>query len=159
MNIYIGACPNRHAGEEGNMRTKGKLRKLLSTAMALVFLLALLPVGARAAEDSDWVIKVLDDGSAEITAYHGNESELIIPGIIDDRMVTRIGGAVFQNNETLLRGRQGLPDRQRKQRQRLCPDQSRRHLRRSQPGQRIQTHDCALRILRLYYAAEQSWIY
>ena len=50
MNIYIGACPNRHAGEEGNMRTKGKLRKLLSTAMALVFLLALLPVGAQAAE-------------------------------------------------------------------------------------------------------------
>ena len=45
----------------------------------------------------DFEYTVLDDGTAEITKYNGTDAKVDIPGEIDGKKVTSIGGWAFQN--------------------------------------------------------------
>lgn len=73
--------------------------------LILLILTVVVSVSACFAEDpvyDDFVYTILSDGTAEITGYSGEETEITIPEQVKDEIrVTSIGSAVFANNETL----------------------------------------------------------
>ena len=83
------------------MMIRKKQRKPLSMILALMLVFSLLPWSVVLAAEEDWKISVLNDGTAEITAYHGSESVLIIPNTIDGLTVTSIGGGAFLYKSSL----------------------------------------------------------
>ena len=66
-------------------------------AVLFVMLLMVLSVNGAVAEDDvlrsgDYQYRVLEDGTAEITWYPGNDEILNIPGTLGGKKVTSIGG-------------------------------------------------------------------
>ena len=75
------------------------MKRVLILLLAVIVTGALLEGSAMAEEtgkeyqSGDFTYVVLEDGTAEITLYTGRASELSIPGAIDGRAVSSIGGA------------------------------------------------------------------
>ena len=76
------------------MRQKGNLWAVL----AAVLLMVLVTNGVMADEDvftsGDYQYCILEDGTAEITRYSGEDSVLKIPNTLDGKTVTSIGRCV-----------------------------------------------------------------
>ena len=88
------------------MRVKGLLKKAAVVVMIVVLAISAVPAewmagGSVRAEDSeektygDFKYVVLEDGTIEITEYIGNRSEVIIPEMIEEKIVTSIKGNLF----------------------------------------------------------------
>ncbi|MGN0370438.1 MAG: leucine-rich repeat domain-containing protein [Butyrivibrio sp.] len=75
-----------------------KKTKLILSAVLCVFLATFLfcitPKEVKAGEE-DWGWNILDDGTAEITNYYGDDAEVVIPDKLYDFTVTSIGWAAF----------------------------------------------------------------
>ena len=77
-------------------------KKALSAALALAFLLALLPLAAPARADGDWEYSI-EDGHAVITAYNGAGGKVTIPSTLGGKTVTGINHEVFSYCSSLTR--------------------------------------------------------
>ena len=96
-----GSCVLQHAGEGGTGMSRMRIRKkILSVALALVFLLALLPGNVLAADVWDTV--TLEDGTLCIIGYRATTADLVIPETIDGVTVTLIGEGAFHDNDFLV---------------------------------------------------------
>ncbi len=51
----------------------------------------------------DYVYDLLEDGTARITAYRGEESEIVLPDTLDGHRVTSIGRVAFSFNDSIER--------------------------------------------------------
>ena len=51
---------------------------------------------------NEWEYSVGEDGTAEITKYNGNATDLIIPGVMDGHTVTSIGYNAFADHSDYL---------------------------------------------------------
>lgn len=72
--------------------------------ISILFVITLLAaVGFCDAEEQvqDWTYDVLGDGSAVITAYSGEDSEVVIPAELDGHPVTSLASDVFRFNQTI----------------------------------------------------------
>ena len=73
--------------------------------LILLVLTVFMSVSASFAEDlvyEDFVYTILSDGTAEITGYSGEETDITIPEQVNDGiLVTSIGSGVFANNDIL----------------------------------------------------------
>lgn len=90
-----------------------KSKKFISLLLSFVILLGITAVFGIStyADDEDVVVttytsgdfeyQLLDNGTAEITAYNGSDTELVIPSEIDDYVVTSIGYCAFYKNSNL----------------------------------------------------------
>lgn len=67
----------------------------------LAMLLTLMCTVAAADVSGDWKYWRLPDGTVEITDYTGSETELIVPGELGGRTVTRIGDLAFSMCKSL----------------------------------------------------------
>ena len=86
------------------MRKKGLVWLLAAALLLAVFGCA--PDGGNAGSSvSDpedcYTYAVLDDGTAEITGYHGNDARVVIPSDLDGRAVTAIGYDAFRGLELI----------------------------------------------------------
>lgn len=74
-----------------------KFKKWISLLLAVVLAVSSLAASTIALADTsgDFEYTVLDDGTAEITGYTGNASELVIPSEIDGYTVKSIGYGAF----------------------------------------------------------------
>lgn len=90
-----------------------KSKKFISLLLSFVILLG-ITAGfgiSTYADDEDVVVttytsgdfeyQLLDNGTAEITAYNGSATELVVPSEIDDDVVTSIGYCAFYKNSNL----------------------------------------------------------
>ncbi len=78
-----------------------KCKKLFGGLVSLVaatLAVCAITVSAGAEESGDYKYKVLADGTAEITGYSGDETDVEIPSTLDDLKVTSIGNYCFSNN-------------------------------------------------------------
>lgn len=89
-------------------RTQKLLAFLLSAAMILTVLcFAPLSVGAETSTDAvtvtsgDYEYTVLDDGTAQIAKYNGNEAELTIPTELDGKKVSGVGKVSFEKCKSI----------------------------------------------------------
>ena len=79
-------------------------KKLLPLALALLLTLA---APAALAEEPElftagaYQYALLEDGTAEIRMYSGSAKDLVIPGTLDGRRVTRIGKRAFYGRDSL----------------------------------------------------------
>lgn len=83
---------------------KTKFKKLTSALLAVIMIFGaftIVPITASAATSGDFEYEVLDDGTAEITAYNGNDETLAIPSELDGYTVASIGYRSFYGNTTL----------------------------------------------------------
>lgn len=74
------------------------MKKTLSILLSIVMLLSItagLNFSAYANTSGDYEYEVLDDGTAQITKYNGNGSNLTIPSKLDGCTVTSIGKWAF----------------------------------------------------------------
>ena len=80
-------------------------KKNLWTVLAAVLLMVLVTNGVMADEDvftsGDYQYCILEDGTAEITRYSGEDSVLKIPNTLDGKTVTSIGDQAFYDCSTL----------------------------------------------------------
>ena len=96
--------------ERRKTEMKFKAKKIIGLILSLLLIISIftvLPFTAGAVDtdtsaiSGDFEYQILDDGTAEITAYKGNATELEIPNAIDGHTVTSIGtrpfGAVSTN--------------------------------------------------------------
>jgi hypothetical protein len=72
-----------------------KLTSIILAAIMLISVFSIAPVTAGAITSGDYEYEILDDGTAEITGYSGDVTDLEIPSSIDDYTVTRIGKDAF----------------------------------------------------------------
>lgn len=77
-----------------------KLHKLLLSA-AIVAVSSLLGISAYADEPSDYTYRLLNDGTAELTAYIGQADTADIPAELDGYKLTSINYSAFSGNTTL----------------------------------------------------------
>lgn len=85
-----------------NIQTQ-KLVAFLLTASMLLSILCIAPLSASAETSTEIITvtsgnyeyTVLDDGTAQITKYNGNDAELTIPTDLDGKKVTSIGDYSF----------------------------------------------------------------
>ena len=66
------------------------LKKGLSVFLAVLIVIAILPLTSFAITSGDWDYEVKDDGTATLTAYYGTASNMVIPSEIDGYTVTEI---------------------------------------------------------------------
>lgn len=81
-----------------------KNSKMISLFLALTLLLSSLPLAlttAFAATSGDFEYNVLSDGTAEITKYNGEATDLVIPSQLDGYTVKSIGKIAFYGCESL----------------------------------------------------------
>lgn len=79
-------------------KIKKNIYRTLSVFMIVLLMLGVVPiVGVNAAEKvSDFEYSVLDDGTVEITRYiDDGSSDVIIPEVIEGKIVTSISDACF----------------------------------------------------------------
>lgn len=89
-----------------------KLKKTISVLLAVIMAFSVIsafPFTASAAEvessnsvgveSGDYEYEILDDGTAEITKYNGEDTELVIPSEIDGYKVTSIGYYAFYKKD------------------------------------------------------------
>ena len=78
---------------------KTKVKRLLSLLLALMMIILAMPMSGMsvfAATSGDFEYMVLKSGTAEITKYNGNATNLVIPSEIDGYKVTSIGDCAFE---------------------------------------------------------------
>lgn len=83
---------------------RGKFTKLTSAFLAVIMIFGIftiIPFTANAATSGDFEYEVLEDGTAEITAYNGSAKALTIPYKLDGYTVTKIGYRSFYKNTSL----------------------------------------------------------
>ncbi len=76
------------------------MKKVISLFLSLVMLVSVIAsvdLSAYAETSGDFEYNILDDGTIEITRYNGNNENLVIPSLIDDRKVSSIS-SVGSNN-------------------------------------------------------------
>ena len=86
------------------------IRRLLAAALALCIMAGVIvwPEGIHKAQaeimvDGDYEYKVLtDDGTIQITAYHGSEEHVQVPAEIDGMKVASIGNNAFYDCQTIV---------------------------------------------------------
>ena len=86
-----------------------KSKKIVSLLLSVLMIITALPLTAvnSFAEDTntktsgDYEYTVSEDGTAEITAYNGNEENVVIPSVLDGYAVTVIGEKAFALNKTV----------------------------------------------------------
>lgn len=91
-----------------NIQTK-RLFAFLLTAAMLLSMICIAPLSASAETSTeivtttsgDYEYTVLDDGTAQITKYNGNEAELSIPTELDSKKVTSIGDYSFEKCKSI----------------------------------------------------------
>ncbi|MCI9641884.1 MAG: leucine-rich repeat protein [Eubacterium sp.] len=79
-------------------------RKLISLIIVVTILFTIavgMEFSAMAQICDDYEYVVLEDGTAEITKYNGNESDLTIPNMLNDYAVTHIGEKAFYQNKDI----------------------------------------------------------
>lgn len=81
------------------------IKRLLSVLLA-VLILALSPASAENGQHEthtfgDYVYRILEDGTAEITEYTGSGYDIVIPDNLEGIRVTAVGDAVFFGNTEL----------------------------------------------------------
>lgn len=80
-------------------------KRNLWAVLAAVLLMVLVTNGVMAEEkvftSQDYAYRVLEDGTAEITRYSGEDSVLKIPNTLDGKTVTSIGGYAFYDCSAL----------------------------------------------------------
>ena len=81
-----------------------RTKKIIALVIAVLLLVSMMPmqvfaqstdISSTSATSSDYMYKVLPDGTAEITDYTGDESVINIPETIDGYKVTSIGDEAF----------------------------------------------------------------
>lgn len=84
------------------------MQKYLAKCLSVVLILALLlsvcimsSLSAGAVTSGDYEYIILDDGTAEITKYTGNATELVIPTELDGNKVSSIGKFSFEKNSSI----------------------------------------------------------
>ena len=88
------------------MSVKGILKKAMATLLVTTLAVSVVPIewtagGEVQAEDGeektygDFKYKVLEDETIEITEYIGSGSEVVIPEVIEEKVVTSIKGSFF----------------------------------------------------------------
>lgn len=89
---------------------KSKFKKATAVLLAVVMMLCALcvgTVGTGAAESvvvemyEDYLYTVLEDGTVEIVGYEGDDTQLVIPDVIDGMSVSSIGDNAFNGCETI----------------------------------------------------------
>lgn len=70
---------------------------LLIVCMGFGMNVGKLRVNAETLTSGDYRYEILEDGMVEITDYDGEDAELVIPDMIDNRKVTSIGDSVFNS--------------------------------------------------------------
>lgn len=91
-----------------NIQTQ-KLVAFLLTASMLLSILCIAPLSASAETSTEIITvtsgnyeyTVLDDGTAQITKYNGNDAELTIPTDLDGKKVTSIGDYSFEDCKSI----------------------------------------------------------
>lgn len=96
------------------MKNNTKIISLILSFVMIIIVFNIVPFTAMAANsnntasgatpdeaNSDYNYSVLDDGTAEITWYDGDRTEIVIPSSIDGYTVTSIGGFAFGGNTNL----------------------------------------------------------
>lgn len=81
-----------------------KLIKSLSAVLVLVMLISVCAVSsftAIAVTSGDYEYVILEDGTAEISKYNGNETSVTIPSELDGIKVTSVGSFSFEKNKTV----------------------------------------------------------
>lgn len=81
-----------------------KLTKTVSVLLAVVILMSVVlcaPFTVSASTSGDYEYTILDDGTAEITKYKGNETGVVIPSKISSYNVTEIGNFAFMGCKSL----------------------------------------------------------
>ncbi len=76
------------------------MKKLLSVTMVILLLISTIiymPTSVSAAENNEFVYKLLEDNTVEITEYNGNDDEVTIPEKLDGYTVTKIGDHAFDD--------------------------------------------------------------
>ena len=76
------------------------MKKLISSALALLMLLSLSIVGTSALESNGFTYTE-DDGKAIITGYQGNKTNLVIPATLNGLKVEEIEDNAFYQNQSL----------------------------------------------------------
>ena len=80
-------------------------KKSIWAVLAAVLLMVLVTNGVMADEDvftsGDYQYCILEDGTAEITRYSGEDSVLKIPNTLDGKTVTSIGDGAFAECSSL----------------------------------------------------------
>lgn len=74
------------------------MKRFFSILLVMVILLTLFtfaPLSAEAKTSGEYDYELLDDNSAVITGYNGDNEDLVIPSIIDGHTVTQIGPDAF----------------------------------------------------------------
>lgn len=79
---------------------KIKWLSLGAVLAAVIAVLVLLPANkALAATEGDWEYEVLEDGTVEITAYNGTDTEVTVPGEIEGKKVVSMVATFACNHE------------------------------------------------------------
>ncbi len=80
------------------------MKKTLSILLSFIMIISTtagIDFSVLANTSGDYEYTVLDDGTAEITGYKGNDGYITIPSTFDGYTVTSIGNAAFQNCDSL----------------------------------------------------------
>ena len=75
-----------------------KFKRIVSLLLSLLMVFTLISgigFSAYAASYEDYEYTILDDGTAEISKYTGSDTAIVIPALIDNVPVTRIGAMAF----------------------------------------------------------------
>lgn len=80
---------------------KKRTVRILSAILAAIMVFSMMPMTTFAETSGDFEYIILDDGTAEITGYNGNDKILDIPSSIDGYAVTRIGISAFAHCESV----------------------------------------------------------
>ena len=75
------------------------MKKLLSACLCLLLCASFVPA---LAEEANYQYALLDDGTAEIVEYRGNDQTLEIPAVLDGYSVTSIGDSAFYDCYSLI---------------------------------------------------------
>lgn len=81
-----------------------KLTKTVSTLLTIVMLMSVVlcaPFTVSALTSADYEYTILDDGTAEITKYKGNETKVVIPSNTSGYSITCIGKFAFMGCKSL----------------------------------------------------------
>lgn len=78
---------------------KRKTNKIFVLLAIIMLITMCFAFGASAETWRDYEYTVLEDGTVEITAYNGTETDVVIPSDIDGKTVTSIGNYTFDGSE------------------------------------------------------------
>ncbi len=88
------------------MKKTKKIISLILSALLTMTLFSSVAVSSFAEDvivSGDYEYKILEDGTAEITKYNGNEENIVTPSKIDGYKVSVIGESAFQANNRLTK--------------------------------------------------------